>query len=843
MKIKIPKLSLVVLIGASGSGKSTFARKHFLPTEIVSSDACRGMVCDDENSQAATPAAFELVHFIIEQRLKLGKLTVVDATNVQPAARKKLIEIARRYHALPVAIALKVPESVCQERNRDRPDRQFGSHVVRNQVNEMRKGLGMLRKEGFRHMFYVEHDEVDTVEITREPLYNDRTDLKGPFDIIGDVHGCFEELVALLSALGYHVDRGSLAVTPPEGRTALFLGDLVDRGPDSPSVLRLVMGMVAAGTALCVPGNHDIKFHRYLTGSNVSMTHGLDRTVEQFEKEPDEFRSQVATFIDKLVSHYVLDDGRLVVAHAGLPESMQGRGSGAVRQFALYGETTGETDEFGLPVRYKWARDYRGEALVVYGHTPVVEPDWLNNTVCIDTGCVFGGKLTAMRYPERELVSVPAAEVYSEPIRPLDITGGLSSQHEADDLLDISDVKGRMHVRTRLGGTIVVAEEQSSAALEVMSRFAANPKWLVYLPPTMSPCETSGLDGFLEHPVEAFRYYELQGVQQVMCQEKHMGSRSVLVLCRSEAVARDRFGVEGEGIGVVTTRTGRPFFTDKSLEQAMLRQVDAAMDASGLWEELQTEWVVLDAELMPWSAKAQGLLKSQYAPVGIAGRQATAVLDEAFSRVADPDFAAEAERARFRRDSLERYVEAYRRYCWPAETLADFRLAPFHVMATEGKVHWDKSHGWHMDVIGRLCDAANQLLFRTKTLEVEVGDPVSVQAGVDWWLSMTESGGEGMVVKPAEFLPERTKGFIQPAVKVRGREYLRIIYGPEYLEPNTLQSLKKRGLGRKRNLASREFALGLEALERFVRCEPLRAVHQCVFAVLALESEPVDPRL
>ncbi len=194
----------------------------------------------------------------------------------------------------------------------------------------------------------------------------------------------------------------------------IFVGDLVDRGPDSPGVLRLAMGMVEAGHALCVSGNHEAKLARVLGGKKVTVSHGLQETLDQLDNESDEFRRRATAFVDGLIAHYVLDDGRLVVAHAGLKESYHGRASGRVRAFALYGDTSGETDEFGLPVRYPWADDYRGTATVLYGHTPVPEPEWVNNTMCLDTGCVFGGSLTALRYPEREVVQVPAAETYYE---------------------------------------------------------------------------------------------------------------------------------------------------------------------------------------------------------------------------------------------------------------------------------------------------------------------------------------------------------------------------------------------------------------------------------------------
>jgi protein phosphatase len=868
MNIKVPKLSLVVLVGPSGSGKSTFARKHFLPTEVLSSDACRGMVSDDENDQAVTKDAFEVLRFVAAKRLALGRLTVIDATNVQPEARKPLVELARQYHCLPVAVVLDMPERVCQDRNADRPDRDFGPHVVRNQKSQLRRSLRGLRKEGFRHVFVLETpEEVEAAAIERTPLWNDRTGEHGPFDVIGDVHGCCDELEALLGRLGYEIAAvapsgpafvGGAAYAHPEGRRAIFVGDLVDRGPRILDTLRIVATMVAGGSALCVPGNHDVKLLKKLQGKNVQVTHGLAETLAEIDALPDEVRepfcAELVGFLDGLVSHYVLDGGDLVVAHAGMKQEMQGRGSGKVRDFALYGETTGETDEFGLPVRHDWAREYRGHATVVYGHTPIPEPEWLNRTVNIDTGCVFGGKLTALRYPEMEFVSVPAARTYCESVKPfLPVEAqapALSAQHAHDEVLDAEDVMGKRIVPTRLRGNVTIREENAAAALEVMSRFAVDPRWLVYLPPTMSPCETSRAEGLLEHPAEAFAYYRSEGVPQVVCEEKHMGSRAVVVACRDEAAARGRFGVTTGELGVVYTRTGRRFFNDADLERRFLDRVREALSAADLWGRLDTSWAVLDCELMPWSAKAQELLKTQYAAVGASGSaslpRAVAALESAAGRLEGEERAklAEAEaRYRERERQVGRFVASYRQYCWPVESLADLKLAPFHLLATEGHAHIDKDHRWHMDTLAEVCRADPVLLRATPYRIVDVTDPASEAAGVAWWEELTGRGGEGMVVKPLTFIHRGRRGLSQPAVKCRGREYLRIIYGPEYTTEENLSRLRSRGLGRKRSLALGEFALGVEGLERFVRREPLRRVHECVFGVLALESEPVDPRL
>lgn len=854
--LTIPELSLVVLIGASGSGKSSFARKHFKPTEIVSSDFCRGLVSDDETSLDASKDAFEVLNFIAGKRLARGLLTVVDATNVQREARAPLVALAREYHCLPVAIILDLPEKVCHERNASRPDRQFGAHVIRNHVSALRRSRRSLQKEGFRHIFALESvEEVDAAVIRRERLWNNRRDDAGPFDLVGDVHGCFDELEALLVKLGYSIARETaedggarFVVAPPAGRKAVFLGDLVDRGPKTPEVLRLVMDMCASGAALCVPGNHDMKLMKTLRGRDVQVTHGLAESLAQMEREPAGFANRVATFLDDLVSHYVLDGGNLVVAHAGMKESMQGRGSGKVRDFALYGETTGETDEYGLPVRYPWAAEYRGKPHVVYGHTPTPEPEWLNRTMCIDTGCVFGGKLTALRWPEKELVSVPAAATYYQPSRPFLPEGArapaLTAQQEHDDVLDLADVAGRRAVTTRLMNNVTLREENTHPALEVMSRFAASPKWLVYLPPTMSPPETTSHEGLLEHPDEAFAYFRGQGVAKVVCEEKHMGSRAVLVVGRDADAVRKRFGVASGERGVVLSRTGRRFFSDAAMESALLDRVRAAADAARLWERFETEWFILDAELMPWSAKAQELLRAQYAAVGVAAGvglgEAGSALAEASKRGIDVAAILDRTTARGRRAQL--YVDAYRRYCWPVASVDDLRLAPFHLLATEGAVHVDHDHLWHLEVLDELT-AAGGVLQTTRRLVVDLADPASVAAGVAWWEELTGAGGEGMVVKPLDFVVRGPRGLAQPAVKCRGREYLRIIYGPDYDLPGNLERLRQRGLSTKRSLALREFALGVEALERFVRKEPLRRVHECVFGVLAMETEPVDPRL
>jgi len=858
--LDIPSFAMVVLVGVSGSGKSTFASRHFLPTECLSSDAFRGWVSDDENSLDATTDAFDALHYLAGVRLRRRKLVVVDATNVQSDSRKPLLELAFRHDALAVAIVLNVKEELCHTRNRDRPGRDFGPHVVRNQSRNLRQSLRNLKREGFRYVYVLDGpEEIDAVQIERRPVWTDRSNETGPFDIIGDIHGCAVELIELLDNLGYRQVDPAAAYTHPDGRRAIFLGDLVDRGPRVVDAVRIVQRMVAAGTAFCVPGNHDVKLMRCLQGKSVQITHGLGESLAQIEALPDdereEFKKSYITFADSLVSHFLLDGGKLVVAHAGMKETYQGRSSGRVRDFAIWGDTTGETDEFGLPVRYPWADEYRGLATVVYGHTPIPEAEWLNNTINIDTGCVFGGSLTALRYPERELVQVASKETYAVPAKPF-VSAQSDQLPDAEhpipntehrtpnsDLLSAQDVIGKRIVSTPLAGSVTIRAENAAAAFEVMSRFAVDPRWLIYLPPTMSPSETTKEPGYLEYPREAFAYYRENGIPSVVCQTKHMGSRAVVVICKDEEAAFKRFGIR-DAVGECYTRTGRRFFADSDLHSAFIAELRSAISLAGLWDELETGWLCLDAELMPWNAKAQELLRDQYAAVGAAARLGLAAAGEvtalAVARGLPLHEMATALAGRLQ--NAERFVAAYGQYCWPVSGLSDLRLAPFHLLASQGKTYFDKEHEWHVAMLARLAEHS-ALCMATESRTVDVLNEEVQTAASDWWVERTSGGSEGMVVKPSGFVAKGRRGLAQPAVKVRGREYLRIIYGPEYTDSNNLDRLRKRGLSAKRSLAVREFALGVEGLNRFVRQEPLRRVHECVFGVLALESEPVDPRL
>ncbi|MEV0192943.1 polynucleotide kinase-phosphatase [Kitasatospora purpeofusca] len=875
--------SLVLLVGTSAAGKSTFARRHFRPTEVVSSDTCRALVGDDENDQSVTADAFELLHFLVGKRLAAGRLTVVDATNVQADARKQLLAVAREHDARAEAIVLDVPPGVCAERNRTRPDRELPAFVIPRQHRELRASLPGLAKEGFRRVHVLRGAaEVTAAEVVLERRRADLRHLTGPFDLVGDVHGCRSELETLLDRLGYRLVRDTAGrpvdAVPPAGRTAVFVGDLVDRGPDTPGVLRLVMGMVAAGHALCVSGNHELKVARALDGDRVTLSYGLRESMEQLGAEPAEFRAEVREFVRGLADHYLLDGGALVVCHAGLPERYHGRSSGRVRSHALYGGTTGETDDYGLPVRQAWAEEYRGRPLVVYGHTPLPVASFLHNTVCLDTGCVFGGALTALRYPERELVRVEAERRWYEPVRPL--LSGAPGGREGRPL-DVADVAGPRTVETALHGTVAVRPENAAAALETVGRSAVDPRLLVYLPPSVPPVAAGRRAGFAEHPDEAFAGYRADGVGRVLCAELLPGPRAVVLVARDDAELARRFGPAGPG--AVWSRTGGALFGPAE-EAALLARLRVAAERSGLFDELGSGWLLLDAALTrlpaPAAAVGAGLAASPSASwqarnasvVTSAGAllpSVLAALERAEAR--GVDVSGLLERQRGRAAGLRDFAAAHRRAAAPGRAL----LAPFRLLAAEGANLATGAEQEHLDRIDLLVDADRTVpgdgttpsvddtipadattsapaLHRTARRWVDTADEASTAAAVAWWEELTAAGGAGIVVRPP-VSPTRTApgegrpgGLVQPAVQVRGREWLRLRHGPDVQEHPDVQDRQARPsggvLGLRRSLALREYALGLEALDRLAAGEPLWRVHQAVFAVLALESEPVDPR-
>jgi predicted kinase/diadenosine tetraphosphatase ApaH/serine/threonine PP2A family protein phosphatase len=413
MIITIPRTALVVLCGPAGSGKSTFARRHFQPTQIVSSDHCRALISDSPQNQAVSADAFALFYTIIDLRLKYGRLTVADSTALTRESRAELLALAHRHDFAAIMLLFDTPLDLCIERDRQR-QHPVGPAVIRRQWERLADARAAIHHEPFEAIYYLSPEDVDAVTIKVVPLNVEHQEETGPFDIIGDVHGCWAELQELLTKLGW--ERDGDGFRHPAGRKAIFVGDLTDRGPNSVAVLRCVIAMVRAGQAMMVVGNHDQKLLRALKGHAVEIAKGLETTMGELDALPPGERESLVADIRRLIenapAYLILNHGRLVVAHAGIEERMIGRLSRRIWRFCCFGALTGEITPEGLPVRRNWAADYHGRALVVYGHTPTPEPRFYHNTINIDQGCVFGGALTALRYPEMELVHVEAHRLY-----------------------------------------------------------------------------------------------------------------------------------------------------------------------------------------------------------------------------------------------------------------------------------------------------------------------------------------------------------------------------------------------------------------------------------------------
>lgn len=575
------------------------------------------------------------------------------------------------------------------------------------------------------------------------------------FDIIGDVHGCDTELVALLDRLGHPIDP---AVPHPEGRRIVFVGDLVDRGPATPAVVLRVQRLIEAGRALCVAGNHDIRLADALRGLPVEPSHGLEASLEQLAPLSAEVREAMAAFLAGLPGHLLLDDGRLVVAHAGLEEAHHGSDSSAARDAAIHGTYTGDFDDRPMPVRDDWASRYSGTAAVVQGHTPVAEVEWFNGTICIDTGCVYGDRLTALRWPERELVSVPATGAWGRSAR-----GPLPPRRLA--VRPVAHPAAPLPTAAETISTLRRSAAVAAARFTPMAPAACLSPWVIHLPPTMSSCDPSHHDDGLEHPLGAFAHYAGKGLRQVVCEEKHTGLRAVAMVCRDAAAAFNRFGVDDGSTGAIHSRSGHRFLAAAN-ESTLVAAIRAAAGAAGLWETLATDWLCLDGELVE--------------PTGPADEEARSFVG-------------------------------------------------FHLLAAEGRTFFDRRHPWHLETLARLASAAGPIAV-TRHLVVDLTRPTDVAAAIAWWHALTAGGAEGIVVKPLEIAAGGIDGPVQPALKVRGAEWLRRVYGDAYREPRSLEALRDRSLATKRQRALGQFALGIEALERFVAGEPRDQVEICLAA-------------
>ncbi|MFJ7753650.1 polynucleotide kinase-phosphatase [Peribacillus muralis] len=863
MPIVLPYAGIVLLIGPSNSGKSTFLKsmiekEEIAPSEVIGSDDFRIMVSDIEfidwrdrakdeadslmdEYQAISGEAFSVMDAVIEARCRLNKLTMLDATNLHPDDRKRYIAIAKKHHVPIQAIVLDIPEEILLARDEGR-EHPRGKRRIKQQCQTFKREKRNLKKEDFSSIYTIK--EAENLEVSRNtnPL---EKDIGYGIDIIGDIHGCHEELILLLEKLGYQKNQEGLYLHP-EGRKFVSVGDVMSRGPESLKTMLFFHEHVQKAAAYMIDSNHGWKIARWLDGRNVTLNHGDEKVEEDFKRYEEEHGSEktaeakqaLKEFLLQAPSHYVFTKNgvqTVICVHAGIRDGFIGKQSDAVSDFCRYGDTDG-FDERGKPVRKDWHISHKKSTLIIWGHDPKPQPLLINNTINIDQGAVFGGELTAFRYPERQVISVKASQNHSgDDENPL-------KEWERNRLNppNIGTFINGYSVLTEKMGEIKVQQDIVKSAIDKLSHHTIPIEQLIYIPPTMSPTPSpSSAAHYLEHPREAIDYYRSNGIQTMIAEKKHMGSRAILFLFRDMEASKTYTGFES--LGVIHTRTGRRFF-DVETEERLVLRINQDLRESGYFEKYDTDYVLLDAEIMPWNLKAKELISRQYAHVSENAILDRTMLKDKLEMAAldNADIQGWLKEYELKLENAHTFKEVFQKYCWDIEDMDSIQIAPFHVLAHSGQAFFDKPHTWHMER-NREFATCSSLFVQTEYKVIT--DEASEEEVISWWEEITTEGHEGIVIKP-EFFIARNKGkLLQPAIKVRGRKYLNIIYGMDYLLPANLERLKNRNTGKKQKLALREFSLGIEGIQRYVKGESIERVHECVLGTLAMESDPVDPRL
>lgn len=864
-KIQLPHVGIVLLVGPSNSGKTTLLHRlvennSIKESEVISSDQFRLLVSDIEfinwNKRPKDEAdvlyneyarisndAFETMEFLLGKRCQLNKLSIIDATNLKEEEREQYIRLGKKYHVPVVAIVLNIAEKELIRRDNHR-DFPRGKKRIKQQYQHFKRTLHSIKKEGFQRTYRLDESEIECLEVVRRqnPLV---IDVGSGIDFIGDIHGCFEEFIELLDRLGYKENIEGYYIHPG-GRKILSLGDIMSRGPRSLETMQFFKKHVDAGHAYMIDSNHGWKIARWLDGRKVKLAHGDEKVGAEFgeyenkygKEAAEQLKNELKDLLMAAKSHLIIQKNGVnvaVAAHAGIKDHYIGKQSPRIADFCRYGDSDG-LDVNGKPIRKDWTIHHKSSELIMWGHDPKPQPLLTNNTLNIDQGVVFGGMLTAYRFPEKQFVSVGAKMDYANiPDNPLEVW-----KQKRLSPPNIGKLLDGFSVITELYGEISIQQDGILAALDDFSHFTLPLEDIVYLPPTMSPTpKPSKLEEYLEHPSEAFEYYQAHGVETMVVEKKHMGSRGILLLFKNKEAAKEYIG--REMLGTIYTRTGRAFF-QKELQEQIVKELNADLIKNGYFEKHNTDFVLLDAEILPWNLKAKDLILNQYAHVGEMAQLDRSKLQEQLIRAQKngqpvEDWLTETERLL---ENTAIFNEVYQKYCWKTEGLEGIQIAPFHTLAHSTESYFDQPHTWHMEKNKQFSSMSK--LFRETEYRL-VYDEASMKDAVNWWDKMTEEGHEGFVVKPKNFLAYYKGRLLQPAIKVRGRKYLHIIYGIDYLQPENLARLKQRNTSKKQHNALKEFALGVEAVNRFVRRESLERYHECALGVLALEADPIDPRL
>jgi polynucleotide kinase-phosphatase len=863
-KMMLPYAGIVLMMGPSSSGKTTLLERLIsegilMPSEVISSDQFRTLLSDTifmdwkghpkeeadvlfDTYQHISKEAFEAMDYMVEKRCRLNKLTIIDATHLQSQDRLRYVQLARKHHVSISVIAIDASEQqlLGWDEGREHPR---GKKRIRQQYQVFKRQSRYLKKEGYSAQYVLKAEDLSAISFERK-ANRMILDIGDGLDIIGDIHGCFDEFIDLLGQLGYEKNEQDFYVHP-EGRKIVSVGDVMSRGPKSLATMEFFYRHIQAGLAYMIDSNHGWKIARWLDGRKVKMQHGDEKLVAEFEQyeavngieKSGEKKEAYRQMLLKAPSHYVLQKNSIpvaVVAHAGIKDEFIGKHDQVISDFCRYGDVEG-FDKQGKPIRRDWFHQHQNSQLIIWGHDPKPQPIFIKNTVNIDQGVVFGGNLTAFRYPEKEFVQITAKQDYAgvkdNPLR-------IWEEHRLAPPNIVGLIDG-YSVLTASYGEIKISGKMVKTALDDLSHFTVPLEELVYIPPTMSPTpKVSELSTYLEHPAEAFAYYRSNDVNKMIVEKKHMGSRAVLLVFQDEESAEKHIGRVSEG--VIYTRTGRPFF-QRQLGKEVLQKLQH--DLKPYFAKYQTEFVLMDAEILPWNLKAKELIQKQYAHVGemawldrIKRKENLEKAELSGNKI--QEWLAETNE-QLRHTAIFR--KSFQQYIWETTGIEGIQIAPFHILAHSGQTFFDRTHIWHMEKARELSNCSSMII---DTAYRVVENEQSEQEAMVWWKEMTHDGNEGFVVKPLHFVGRNEKGqMVQPAIKVRGAEYLHIIYGMDYLYPANLERIKQRNTNKKQKKALREFALGMEGIQRFVNRESLGRIHECVLGTLAMEADPVDPRL
>jgi polynucleotide kinase-phosphatase len=858
---------VIVLCGPSSSGKSFFGHRSFADSEMLSSDDFRKIAADYDDSNPVSQAeyrilsedAFHLLKETLRKRTKNNRLTVIDATNLHVEDLSHYVEIAKENH-VPISMLLfDIPyaELMNNDRARKHPRgvKSIKNHIKRfNQIKKDKKGL---ERMGFRRKYEIH--SLDDLQVVIEPNTL-HIPIENGLDILGDGHGLLKSRVELLNKAGYVENELGLFIHP-EGRKPLYLNDETSRGSlplagieygEFPSIAMMWMMKkhVEANLAYAVDSNHNYKVWRWLEGRDVTMNHGDELVVSEFEafqtkhgvEKTEEIKTSLASFLKDLPSHLLLckdEKVKAVAVHAGIQDDMIGKEDAVVRDFCRFGKTSGEFDANGRPLRLDWTKDHRNGMLIVWGHEPQKNVRKENDTINVDTGGFYGNKLTLLQYPELTIidVSVPHSFV-SDTENPF-----LQADPDRFAVPRYQDYANGFNVETQWGKWFVPID-RAQLALEMTSTRLAPLEELFYVCPTMAPTpQVSAFTDYLEHPLEALTYYRSKGVKQVVVEQKHMGSRAVVAVCKNVEAGVHYFGKPT--LGTVLSRNNYKFFNPEN-ELKVLSKL--SLDMQSYFASHDTDFVILDCEIMPWNLKANGLITKQYGLTSNAANyKRTMQLQwlEEFEKNRHTLVTDEIALAKIKLSQAATFHEAFTKYCWDvdADSIDNIQIAPFHILAFGDRTLFDQTNEWNMEQ-AKLLSTLSTLLVATTYKVVNLDNKDEIDEMIAWWIRLTEDGHEGLVIKPMDFVSKDLQGqLIQPAIKVRGRKYLHIIYGMDYLEPQNLEILKKRTANKKMFTAIREFTLSMESVNRFIQKEPMARVHECVLAAIASTSEPMDPRL